>query len=100
MNDVYKVRVGGVEPRLGGDVEPVEGVGHVAGEHRPIRYEHCCHVTICPPIRAHLANIGPAGSSPEIRASRTCDVAASVAPVKPQMCAPRLVLPKVPSEGS
>ena len=45
VNDIHEVRVGGVEPRLGGDVEPVEGVGHVAGEHRPIRDEHCGAVT-------------------------------------------------------
>ena len=32
MNDVHEVRVAPVEPRLVGDVQPVEGVGHVTGE--------------------------------------------------------------------
>ena len=39
MDDVHEVRVFPVESGLGGDVEPVEGVGHVTGKQGACRVQ-------------------------------------------------------------
>ena len=39
MDDVHEVRVSPVEPGPGGDIEPIEGVGHITGEQGPCRVQ-------------------------------------------------------------